>query len=225
MVGVPPSKGRGGNQTPRSESISIHSSQPLPSPSSSFGSSPMLDKLAFGMSKIDGEGSGSKPGSVGSGGVPAVVRETRHTGAPAVVGGEANAHANDASTEGGDTDDTDEAGERLSNMSIDSHGHGFDKKATPHPLHPPGPSLLTQQMAPSHTLPVPIAPAAALSESDVQLSTSVMSVDSNPSQSFGDETSSSSLLEGNERITVKIADLGNGGFLILFVSVFSIFRE
>jgi len=36
-----------------------------------------------------------------------------------------------------------------------------------------------------------------------------MSVDSNPSQSFGAETSSSSLLEGNERITVKIADLGN----------------
>ena len=27
---------------------------------------------------------------------------------------------------------------------------------------------------------------------------------------FGDETSGLSLLEGNERITVKIADLGNG---------------
>jgi len=77
LVGVPPSKGRGGNQTPRSESISIHSSQPLPSPSSSFGSSPMLDKLAFGMSKIDGEG--SKPGSAGSAGaaVAGTGRETR----------------------------------------------------------------------------------------------------------------------------------------------------
>lgn len=64
-------KGRGGNQTPRSESIaagpgsaqsgvSIHSSQPLPSPSSSFGSSPTLDKWAFGMSKLSGaEGAGA----------------------------------------------------------------------------------------------------------------------------------------------------------------------
>ncbi|KAF8809284.1 kinase-like protein [Phlegmacium glaucopus] len=54
IVGVPPSKGRGGNQTPRSESIFITGSQPLPSPSSSFGS-PMLDKWAFTMSKIDGD--------------------------------------------------------------------------------------------------------------------------------------------------------------------------
>lgn len=49
LVGVPPSKGRGGNQTPRSESVFITGSQPLPSPSSS----PALDKWAFGMSKID----------------------------------------------------------------------------------------------------------------------------------------------------------------------------
>jgi serine/threonine-protein kinase SRPK3 len=55
LIGVPPSKGRGGNQTPRSESIYITGSQPLPSPSSSFGSSPMLDKWAFGMSKIDAD--------------------------------------------------------------------------------------------------------------------------------------------------------------------------
>ena len=55
LVGVPPSKGRGGNQTPRSESVFITGSQPLPSPSSSFGSSPMLDKWAFGMSKIEGD--------------------------------------------------------------------------------------------------------------------------------------------------------------------------
>jgi serine/threonine-protein kinase SRPK3 len=55
LVGVPPSKGRGENQTPRSESVFITGSQPLPSPSSSFGSSPMLDKWAFTMSKIDGD--------------------------------------------------------------------------------------------------------------------------------------------------------------------------
>jgi serine/threonine-protein kinase SRPK3 len=57
IVGVPPSKGRGGNQTPRSESVFITGSQPLPSPSSSFGSSPMLDKWAFAMSKIENDDS------------------------------------------------------------------------------------------------------------------------------------------------------------------------
>jgi len=220
LVGVPPSKGRGGNQTPRSESISIHSSQPLPSPSGSFGSSPMLDKLAFGMSKIDGE-AGSKPGSLGSGvnGAMAIgsARETRSDmkGNVSSLG--------DVSSSGGY--DTDEAAEHLSTMSIDSNG--FDKKSSPHPSNPPGPSLLTQ-MAPSHTTAgststattttTATAPSIAQSEStaattlpssEVPLSTSVMSVDSIPSQSLGDETSSSSMLEGNERITVKIADLGN----------------
>ena len=55
IVGVPPSKGRGGNQTPRSESVFITGSQPLPSPSSSFVSSPGLDRWAFKMSKIDAD--------------------------------------------------------------------------------------------------------------------------------------------------------------------------
>ncbi|KNZ73105.1 Protein kinase dsk1 [Termitomyces sp. J132] len=88
LTGVPPSKGRGGNQTPRSESVFITGSQPLPSPSSmtslsafadraasagggaganSTGASmstsssynagsPMMDRWAFGMSKIDPRG-------------------------------------------------------------------------------------------------------------------------------------------------------------------------
>ncbi|KAL0569080.1 serine/threonine protein kinase, CMGC [Marasmius crinis-equi] len=75
LIGVPPSIGRGGNQTPRSESIAISHSQPLPSPSSSLGSSSSgfggrvnssasVDKMAFTMSKIDDlslkEGSGGK---------------------------------------------------------------------------------------------------------------------------------------------------------------------
>ncbi|KAG5640038.1 hypothetical protein DXG03_001591, partial [Asterophora parasitica] len=74
LTGVPPSKGRGGNQTPRSESVFITGSQPLPSPSSmtslsafaerAAGShsasssystgSPMMDRWAFGMSRIEG---------------------------------------------------------------------------------------------------------------------------------------------------------------------------
>ena len=60
LVGVPPSKGRGGNQTPRSESIYITGSQALPSPSSSFSSTTALDKLSFAMSKIDNGQSTSK---------------------------------------------------------------------------------------------------------------------------------------------------------------------
>ncbi|KXN87052.1 Protein kinase dsk1 [Leucoagaricus sp. SymC.cos] len=134
LIGVPPSKGRGGNQTPRSESVFITGSQPLPSPSSSFGSSPMLDKWAFGMSKIDNpDDASSKPGSL-------------------------------------------------------------------------GPSLLSQQ-APSKPMAVPAPPPApkvhdGRSESISGVSSSVMSVDRQ-------SDSSSSNYEGNERITVKIADLGN----------------
>ncbi|OAV89705.1 CMGC/SRPK protein kinase [Puccinia triticina 1-1 BBBD Race 1] len=71
LVGVPPSQGRGGAQTPRN-GIFITGSQPLPSPSGSFGTSPVIEKLAFQMSKIsDGasneqstsESNTNKPGS------------------------------------------------------------------------------------------------------------------------------------------------------------------
>ncbi|WFD22019.1 non-specific serine/threonine protein kinase [Malassezia equina] len=62
LVGVPPSQGRGGAQTPRRDSVLITSSRPLPSPSSSLGTSPMFDKLAFAMSKIGTtSASGSAP--------------------------------------------------------------------------------------------------------------------------------------------------------------------
>ena len=61
LVGVPPSQGRLGNQTPRKESMFIVGSQPLPSPSSSYSSSPMLDKYGFGMSKISGGDNLPKP--------------------------------------------------------------------------------------------------------------------------------------------------------------------
>ncbi|KAG9032531.1 serine/threonine protein kinase, CMGC group [Tulasnella sp. JGI-2019a] len=72
LVGVPPSKGRGGNQTPRSGSVCITGSQPLPSPSSSFGSSSMLDKWAFGMSRLDGTNNANK----GSSSLPTDVQKT-----------------------------------------------------------------------------------------------------------------------------------------------------
>lgn len=50
ITGAPPSKGRGGNQTPRSYSVSITNSQPLPSPSSS--SSSVHEKWGLSMSSI-----------------------------------------------------------------------------------------------------------------------------------------------------------------------------
>lgn len=66
LVGVPPSQGRMGNQTPRKESMFIVGSQPLPSPSSSYSSSPMLDKYGFGMSKISGAAVGGKSAPAGN---------------------------------------------------------------------------------------------------------------------------------------------------------------
>ncbi|KAF7967159.1 hypothetical protein HWV62_35670 [Athelia sp. TMB] len=195
LVGVPPSKGRGGNQTPRSESVSvsIHSSQPLPSPSSSFGSSPMLDKWAFGMSKM-------APGAASG----ASAREDASAGDDAAVG-------------------ADNVEEGITKMSIDSRAE------VPPPLPPKGPSLLSQ-LAPGHA-PSPStdtassAPATAsdLSTTTASTSTTATSLAPDPAalepSSLATDTSmatsSSStgpapaLLDGTERITVKIADLGN----------------
>lgn len=74
LVGVPPSQGRGGAQTPRNDSIYITGSRPLPSPSSSLGTSPMLEKLVLSMSRLGqssedrggGEESESAVGSLSS---------------------------------------------------------------------------------------------------------------------------------------------------------------
>lgn len=66
LIGVPPSKGRGGNQTPRAESIFITNSQPLPSPSSSTGSSPMIEKISFQMSRIDDDDANGTTHAIGT---------------------------------------------------------------------------------------------------------------------------------------------------------------
>ena len=206
LIGVPPSKGRGGNQTPRSESILITGSRPLPSPSSSmsFGSSPKFDKLAFGMSKIDGDTT-SKPGSFGSG---SALKENSSGSAPA-----AGAGIPEASSIPKRADSTEATAARISDVSLDP---GFDKMPSPHPANPPGPSLLTQ-MAPNQ-------PAASSSSSQPQASSTTKPAGSggpissdpklsisgeSPQPSFGD-TSTTSSVEGMEKITVKIADLGNG---------------
>ncbi|KAF5349693.1 hypothetical protein D9756_008775 [Leucocoprinus leucothites] len=161
LIGVPPSKGRGGNQTPRSESVFITGSQPLPSPSSSFGSSPALDKWAFGMSKIDtSDEASSKPGSLGDKNMITFGTKPRL----------------DLATE-------------VSNVSLDT--------ASTKPLGVPGPSLLSQQAPSSKPMAV----------SHDGRSDSVMSLVDQQSEDSSAESGNE--FEGNERITVKIADLGN----------------
>ena len=163
----------------------------------------MLNKLALGMSKSDEDGS-SNPGSVGSAGVPVVGKETR-------------SEMRDAGGGSGGGCETDEAVELLSTISIDSNG--FDKKFTPHLSNPSGPSLL-KETAPSHTGTIGITSATctasstttgptsiASSESHPPLSASVLSIDSISSQRFGNETSTLSVLEGNEPIAVKFSIL------------------
>ncbi|KAF8309743.1 kinase-like protein, partial [Clavulina sp. PMI_390] len=174
LVGVPPSKGRGGNQTPRSESVFITGSQPLPSPSSS--SSPAFDKWGFAMSRIKGDG----PTSPQNG----------------AVSSPSSSDAIRSATKG------------VGNVKLDSHfEHVTPQKA------PSGPSLLSQQ-APAHpqqhhqpeagpsnshhNLPSHAFSNGAFSPDFVGARHDAMSTD--------DSTSSAEVLE---RVTVKIADLGN----------------
>ena len=161
LVGVPPSKGRGGNQTPRSESIFITGSQPLPSPSSSFGSSPMLDKWAFAMSKIDGD---DATPTVEKAGLSTVKR-----GPSADLAAE------------------------VGNVSLDTRPGYVGREQHSLASH--------DQPSSSSTRPVPV-PGSGRSEEVEQASSSVMSIDPQSDES-------SAQLEAS-KITVKIADLGNG---------------
>lgn len=203
LIGVPPSRGRGGNQTPRSESVFITGSQPLPSPSSSYGSTSHLDRWAFGMSKIDGDA--SKPGSVGS---------SRDPGA----GSSSAAPAPDTKEKRADS--TELAAERISNVTLESSPFGEKVRLSPGKGKAAGPSLLTQQAPPhqagpalpppplstsSSTQVAPYSPATASGRQPLPappLSTSAMSVDG-------------PVYDGTEKITVKIADLGNGEFFLI----------
>ncbi|KZT03391.1 kinase-like protein [Laetiporus sulphureus 93-53] len=188
LVGVPPSRGRGGNQTPRSESIFITGSQPLPSPSSSFGSTSHLDRWAFGMSKIENDGAVSRAESTGS--------------------------DDGAGAKGKRADSTEQAAERMSGVTLDASP--FGEKTRPEKAKlAAGPSLLSQQApghgvapqpvsGPSNAHPPPSPPPYTSKPGSFQEGasipapgTSAMSVDALPA------------MEGMEKITVKIADLGN----------------
>jgi serine/threonine-protein kinase SRPK3 len=173
LVGVPPSKGRGGNQTPRSDSIYITGSQPLPSPSSSFSSTTALDKWSFAMSKIDNGQSASKS---------APQSEKDRSGS------------------------TDAAVKGLSNVSLDISPPSIgDKKSNP-PTSSAGPSLLSQQ-APSRNHSLDAQDDSSDPGGPSRASSNVEIVPDSPNASM-----LNNLLE--EKITVKIADLGNGtGFL------------
>jgi serine/threonine-protein kinase SRPK3 len=143
----------------------------------------MLDKWAFTMSKIDGEE--SKSGSY-----------TNSTAAgPAVNGTDAGARK----------DAPDELAIAAGNISLEPNTFGA-KSATPLPANPPGPSLLTQQ-APSHSQVLSTSTSSTLNSTQWSSSTSSMTPSEVDPRSI---QSTSSTFEGNERITVKIADLGNG---------------
>ncbi|KAK6910656.1 hypothetical protein I203_104688 [Kwoniella mangroviensis CBS 8507] len=117
LVGVPPSQGRLGNQTPRKDGLFIVGSQPLPSPSSSYSSSPMLDKYGFGMSKISGVDAFPTSNSVA--GASLVKRATT----------------------------TDALGNGMENVKLGESGLSWEKTKAPAPPASTGPSLLSQQMS------------------------------------------------------------------------------
>ncbi|KAJ3999597.1 kinase-like domain-containing protein [Lentinula boryana] len=209
VLGVPPSTGRGGNQTPRSESLVITSSQPLPSPSSSFGSTGFLsslvstggnlpksiyssasnstssgggfDKFSFGMSKIDAEAGSSK--------------ERRSN--------------------------AEEIAERVGNVSLDKPSIAEDRedvlefstnKSKKSQAKEPKVSLLTQQ-APSHTSNASSPPSRShmkLSpEAQPPLDAKAMQITNDGMDRVQETVSAMAPLEVEEKITVKIADLGN----------------
>ncbi|GAA6006082.1 hypothetical protein JCM11491_002025 [Sporobolomyces phaffii] len=206
MIGVPPSQPRGGAQTPRTETIFITGSQPLPSPSSSYGTSPVIEKLAFQMSKISDSGGG-----------------------PSSLGGSLKKGEDVAPS-------TDEVGKKMEGVQLADIG---SKKTSPPAPANKGPSLLSQQAAaaassPSYfsppedvVSPPPADPSSTLNDSDVTMRTapdgSIPSpppfLPPNPLQPApvaGDPTTlpppapyDPSTLE---RITVKIADLGNASW-------------
>jgi serine/threonine-protein kinase SRPK3 len=122
LVGVPPSQGRSGNQTPRKEGIFIVGSQPLPSPTSSYSSSPMLDKYGFGMSKISGT-------------------EVNQMGTSASAGPSGRQYSGEkrAST-------AEALGDEVDSVTLGSEADRLTWEKTIAAMQPSGPSLLSQQL-------------------------------------------------------------------------------
>ncbi|KZO92415.1 kinase-like protein, partial [Calocera viscosa TUFC12733] len=181
LVGVPPSRGRGGNQTPRPEGIFITGSQPLPSPSSSYSSTTQLDKFSFGMSRISGE---TAPGSAPTKPAPGGRKPT--SGTPSSVGTPAEP-----------------AEDGLAQAAT------FEKQKTVPHRPPPGPSLLSQQ-AQAAAAAQPVASTSTASRAHVSSASGTPSSSRPATAEPGSVIYRSGASVGApERITVKIADLGN----------------
>jgi len=217
MIGVPPSQPRGGAQTPRAETVFITGSQPLPSPSSSYGTSPVIEKLAFQMSKIsDSGGTGSYVGSVKKQGMSATTPDdvgeqmagvqladigaktapaTAPAKGPSLLSQQAAAAAQSGTSGGGSAS--------LPTPSSSSEPASTSSPSSAHPQQqqPNNDSDVTMRSPP----PEEASPPHALPRDPLQ-----------PAIVAGDPNTLPPLAPYDpstlERITVKIADLGNASW-------------
>ncbi len=211
LVGVPPSKGRGGNQTPRSESVFITGSQPLPSPSSSSSlgpttssSSSAVDKWSLAMTSIKSDKALTSSTSSSS---------HKKTSSSTVM--------SSGSSPSKSVDAVDRTADAMGDVKLDSSHHHFGEHVTP-PTRPiQGPSLLSQQAPqPGEKGEIASSPPSGGHHHPPAMNgiqDPVSPIDHPSSHTHRDEhknvpedtDSSTSSIEVLERITVKIADLGN----------------
>lgn len=182
LVGVPPSQGRGGAQTPRNETVYITGSQPLPSPSSSYGTSPVIDKVAFQMSKISNDGHSQGPKSP----VPSSPSLSSNVNAsPTSFAGDFAAQQIRAPVSHGPS---------LLSQQVSSHA----SMQVPSPVPTPVPTTSVELSPPS---PPQMLPSDGMRPAPVAGDPGTL-----PPNAPYDPTSL-------ERITVKIADLGNASWV------------
>lgn len=190
LVGVPPSQGRGGAQTPRG-GIFITGSQPLPSPSGSFGTSPVIEKLAFQMSKISDQNStpGSSGGQTASAPFSKVdpTSSTSHHSGPSLLTQTAPAHP-----------------------SSDDSGHLPNHHSAAHHTHP---TIDYTHLTKAPTIQSPMSTSPKLKSSPPH---PLPPDQDRPAPEAGDPTTLPPPAPYDpmslERITVKIADLGNASW-------------
>lgn len=228
LVGVPPSQGRIMAHTPGSRASSavfITGSQPLPSPSSSFASPPMMDRWGFGMSKID---SASGSFSLKQSQPSSMAASPRLAGTPSqdVTAGMQRLTTQDTSYSTGGLSSPSGTGPNFASraFSTDTGANGpsllsqqvaaamlHDHEPTPHSS--PSASSVVGSFPPEAETGVGASAATSLyNHAPHSVGTSFSSHTENgdplpaPGLAAADPSDDPSLLE---RITVKIADLGN----------------
>lgn len=160
------------------------------------------------MSKIEGDTGTSKPGSLGNG-TNAAAATSKQRG-----------HGSGSGSKEDRADSMEQAAERISNVTLDTSP--FGEKVRPGKSKAAGPSLLSQQ-APGDAGPSSAGPSPSPSKPPPPPYAEDVDVNVGPDTGPGPnvdltDVSSSAmsvdahmpLLEGTEKITVKIADLGNG---------------